>query len=114
VLSSKYIDKNVLAADGWTSLGKLKGFVPGFLEREAKERELTEFVEKKLTPLGTSAGIAQMASSMKPVDHKSDIWTDTLSHDATEKACNNTQAAHSKVVHKSILCDPIQPNPSAD
>jgi len=46
VLSSKYIDKNVLAADGWTSLGKLKGFVPGFLEREAKERELTEFVEK--------------------------------------------------------------------
>ena len=46
MLSSKYIDKNVLAADGWTSLGKLKGFVPGFLEREAKERELTVFVEK--------------------------------------------------------------------
>jgi len=36
----------VLAADGWTSIGKLKGFVPGFSEREAKERELTEFVKK--------------------------------------------------------------------
>jgi len=52
VLSSKYIDKNVLAADGWTSLGKLKGFVPRFLEREAKERELTEFVEKKTDASG--------------------------------------------------------------